>query len=366
PSQSNLDVQDDWEDSVTEPVEFEGSFNCTQRWRNAGPEQRKKMFSVFDDAKYPLALMNRLLSVYGVNGGCAYDIGCAFTKTLANSSIGPLAKNLNLRMMVGAFHGHAHNQRCQLDWHPMYIEGTGLTEGEGCEHIFSSSNDLAWSTRHVSPFHRQQTIEEHFAFWDQDKYAALSVFLRNHYREVLTLIHELSVEVSAVKKALNLTDADFAQFHTDERSYLESLKEQPLNDRLHICYVQVLDDLAEQRLEWDRAREAANQALTRVTVGDIYQINAALSQARIRVDTAYTKLQHAETFTGHIEGRLRIEERWTIGGDEYNKYREEASLQKYRTALDELEHLVVMRLFELSKLSLSSTGKQMILHFEGN
>jgi hypothetical protein len=111
------------------------------------------------------------------------------------------------------------------------------------------------------------------------------------------------------------------------------------------------------RLEWDKAREAANQALTCVAVGDIFQINAALSQARTRVDTAYAKLQHAETFAGHLEGRLRIEERWTIGGDEYNKYREEASLQKYRAALDELERLVVMRLFELSKLSLSSTGK---------
>ncbi|KAG2100405.1 uncharacterized protein F5147DRAFT_747133 [Suillus discolor] len=168
------------------------NFNCTEQWRNAGPEQQKKMFSVFDEsgifiaacrhrfillacdmvcsgelAKYPLALMNQLLSVFGVNGGCAYDIG-------SNSSLGPLAQSLNLRMMVGAFHGHAHNRRCQLDWHPMYIKGTGLTEGEGCEHVFSSSNDLARSTRHASPFHRHQTIEEHFAFWDQDKYAALS------------------------------------------------------------------------------------------------------------------------------------------------------------------------------------------------
>ncbi|KAG2353029.1 hypothetical protein BDR07DRAFT_1311527, partial [Suillus spraguei] len=94
-------------------------------------------------AKYSLALMNQLLSIFGANGGCAYDIGCAFTKTLANSSLGPLAQSLNLHMMVGVFHGHAHNRRCQLDWHPMYIKGTGLTEGEGCEHVFSSSNNLA-------------------------------------------------------------------------------------------------------------------------------------------------------------------------------------------------------------------------------
>ncbi len=77
-------------------------------------------------------------------------------------------------MMVGAFHGHSHNRACQLSWHPLYIKGTGQTEGEGCEHIFASSNDIARNTRHGSRFHRQQAIEEHFQFWDEDKYALLS------------------------------------------------------------------------------------------------------------------------------------------------------------------------------------------------
>lgn len=56
----------------------------------------------------------------------------------------------------------------------MYISGTGHTEGEECEHIFSSSNKLAWTMRHASRFHQHQSIEEHFSFWDADKYAALS------------------------------------------------------------------------------------------------------------------------------------------------------------------------------------------------
>ncbi|KIJ58422.1 hypothetical protein HYDPIDRAFT_74545, partial [Hydnomerulius pinastri MD-312] len=58
-------------------------------------------------AKYPLAIVDKLLSVYGKNGGCAYDIGCAFATTLRNSSLGARASAENLRMMVGAFHGHA-------------------------------------------------------------------------------------------------------------------------------------------------------------------------------------------------------------------------------------------------------------------
>ncbi|KAH7903533.1 hypothetical protein BJ138DRAFT_1020477, partial [Hygrophoropsis aurantiaca] len=93
--------QDDWQDiDPTDP------FDCVKRWRNTGPEHRKRMFSAFNETgifisacrhrcillacnmirsgelpKYPLAVVDRLLSVYGQGGGCAYDIGCAFSKT---------------------------------------------------------------------------------------------------------------------------------------------------------------------------------------------------------------------------------------------------------------------------------------------
>jgi hypothetical protein len=121
-------------------------------------------------------MVDHLLLAYGSNGGCAYDIGCAFMKTAENSIIGPRIQNLNLCFMVGSFHGHAHNRLCQLQWHPMYIEGVGNTDGEGCEHIFSASNELARSICHAMRFHRHQAIEEHFTFWNADKYEALSMY----------------------------------------------------------------------------------------------------------------------------------------------------------------------------------------------
>ncbi|KAH7918190.1 hypothetical protein BV22DRAFT_1024983 [Leucogyrophana mollusca] len=188
PVASNDIPQDDWED-VDDSNMDSSTFKCVDRWRNAGPNQWKKVFQVYDKsgifiaacchrfvllacdmirsgelAKYPLAIVNKLLTVYGENGGCAYDIGCAFAKTLQNSSLGPRARLLNFLLMVGAFHGHAHNRKCQLQWHPTYIVGTSHSEGEGCEHIFSSSNELAGGTRHASPFHWHQAIKEHFAF----------------------------------------------------------------------------------------------------------------------------------------------------------------------------------------------------------
>ncbi|KAG1767511.1 hypothetical protein EDD22DRAFT_978133 [Suillus occidentalis] len=73
-------------------------------------------------------------------------------------------------------------------------------------------------------------------------------------------------------------------------------------------------------------------------------MNDVLKQACIRALVA------------HCESLLSVDERWAIGGEEYNCFKEEAILSKYRAALDKLEHLVVMRLFELSKLLLSGTG----------
>ncbi|KAG2086292.1 hypothetical protein BD769DRAFT_1632632 [Suillus cothurnatus] len=221
--------------------------------------------------------------------------------------------------MVGAFHGHTHNQRCQLDWHPMYSESTGHTEGEGCKHIFSLSNELTQSTWHANPFHRHQSIEQHFKFWDDDKYAALT-------------------ELSTIKDALNLTDTDFIRFHAQEHEYLDGLKQTPVKDYLSIHYINVLDELD----------ESANCSLVEIHPGSLNDMHIALNRARVQVDTAYSKLQNTEGLAAHLEIQLGIDKWWEIG--------KEASLLKYHLALDDLKHLVVMRLFELSKLSLSGTS----------
>jgi hypothetical protein len=122
--------------------------------------------------KYPLAIVNYLLDMYGEDMALAYDIMCAFFKTLTRSSLGTKTVALRLRGVVPAFHGHAHNRECQIGWHPLYVDGVGLEDFEECERTFARSNHLASVTRMTTPFHRQQQIDEHFAFHDIDKHAA--------------------------------------------------------------------------------------------------------------------------------------------------------------------------------------------------
>lgn len=122
--------------------------------------------------KYPLAIVNRFLERYGPDACLGYDIMCAFMKTLSRSSLGPKKVAFRLSGVVPSFHGHAHNRSCQLQWHPMYVEGVGIEDFEECERTFGKSNELASVTRLASPYHRIQHIDEHFMFHDQDKYAA--------------------------------------------------------------------------------------------------------------------------------------------------------------------------------------------------
>ncbi|KAF8333829.1 hypothetical protein F5887DRAFT_892953 [Amanita rubescens] len=229
--------------------------------------------------------------------------------------------------MVGTFHGHAHNRACQLACqHPMYIKGTSLTDGKGCEHVFSSSNELARSTRHCSRFHHHQAIEDHFQFWDQDKYALLSKFILNHYREATNLIHTLEQELSVIKEQLRLTDGDFEHFFEEEQKYLDNLKQMPKTNEMKIKYIHALNEMAQWKLQWGAAKEEANNVFNRVAHEKIY---FAITQTKEWLDTAFAKFQDAQTQVMNLEKMLNIQNWWTSNSDGYQKFHKLAEMMDY-------------------------------------
>lgn len=126
-------------------------------------------------SQYALATVNTLFDAFGSNLGGGYDVGCRFKTTIANSELGPQAQRLNYASLVGAFHSHAHNRLCQLSHLTTYVEGLGLSDLEGCERLFSKSNELATSIHHVSIFHHRQKILHYFQHLDvTDTYMNLS------------------------------------------------------------------------------------------------------------------------------------------------------------------------------------------------
>ena len=115
------------------------------------------------------------MAVFPPNLGLGYDIACSFAATLSASSLGAHARQLGLKLVVPAFHGHAHNRLCAITNHVQVSPGFGLEDLETCERVFSASNGVARLTRHATPFHRRQFIDMHFRQWDEDKYEGLGM-----------------------------------------------------------------------------------------------------------------------------------------------------------------------------------------------
>lgn len=103
----------------------------------------------------------------------AYDIGCSFKTTAANSELGPVIRQKGITFGVPAWHGWSHNRLCQTSHHPLYVEGTGIEDSEGTERLWAWTNLAARPLRNSTPFHRHQGLEMAFRQWNKDKYLNL-------------------------------------------------------------------------------------------------------------------------------------------------------------------------------------------------
>ncbi|KAG2108078.1 hypothetical protein DEU56DRAFT_874537 [Suillus clintonianus] len=328
---------------------------CEARWKNMDDTKTKKAWGIYDEtgifvavcrhgfsllvadmvqsgelAKYPLAIVSKLLDVFGSNLGGGYDIGCQFKTTLDNSSLGPLARSMHHTCLVGAFHGHAHRRLCQLYSLTTYIKGLGLEDLETCEQTFSKSNSLASALRYASVFHRQQAIDTYFEHNDDfEVYANLSDFLYNNYKQALDILSDGDATLPNLMRDLKVTDvAVFEGWLAEEKVYLQSLTREPEVETLQMEYWQKLN--------------------TR---------NAETAQRHALEDhERYLKLVQA------LECKLEVEKRWTPHDGEWQRVGRLVANRKYQRALDRLEGLIVARIFELTRMNRAGTGYKLRKH----
>ncbi|THG92889.1 hypothetical protein EW026_g8177, partial [Hermanssonia centrifuga] len=195
-------------------------------------------------AKYPIAIVAKILEVFGSDTCGGYDIGCSFNTTLANSSLGPDFKRLQSTMCVNAFHGYSHNFACQTVFHPSRIIGMGLEDLETMERIFSSSNQLAAVTCHASAYRRRNFIDLFFKQWDDDKYLNLGTMLYNNYVQALTIIQGEGVAMREAMRSLGIKDGDLEAWDKEECEYIQTLAQETEWDVHAMAYVEQLEELS--------------------------------------------------------------------------------------------------------------------------
>src|ERR1700684_1604942 len=69
--------------------------------------------------------------------------------------------NLELRLAIGLFHIHGHQDTCLPRYSPSFIEGARQIDGETIETLWAPLNEISRSTRGMSTSHRREVIDDH-------------------------------------------------------------------------------------------------------------------------------------------------------------------------------------------------------------
>jgi len=109
-----------------------------------------------------------------------YDIACQWSKNLSRrlptySSFPQLdLSTLNsFRVAVPKFHLVGHGTSCQATFNLAFMDGVGMTHGEGVETIWSHSTSLATWSRENGPAARRLILDDHWSGWNWSKLVGL-------------------------------------------------------------------------------------------------------------------------------------------------------------------------------------------------
>ncbi|KIK80577.1 hypothetical protein PAXRUDRAFT_158279, partial [Paxillus rubicundulus Ve08.2h10] len=284
--------------------------------------------------KYPLAMINKLINVCGKDQAISSEIGCQLLKTVATSSLCDKAKGSNLCLAVNAFHGHAHNHKCQLQNHPMYLTGFGLEDLETCKRVFSSSNSVVPLIHHASHFHYIQFLDLQFRQWDKDKYLKLSQFLKNNYKQAMDVINNNTKELNVYHTMFPDKHFNFEQWQVKELHYLQSVAMEPVHGAQAIQYVKALEKL------WK--------------VQYSFTPNSGLSVTASEA-TKWKNLVLVEDLGSDMN--IEADECWTPKSPKFKQYIEYSRHCDCICTVETFESLVVQHLLELARANLASTGK---------
>ncbi|KAL7278859.1 hypothetical protein ACG7TL_006690 [Trametes sanguinea] len=397
--------QDEWSEISDEdleaetaggdPTDFAGADDmlrqCTQNWKSAARDEKKKMWGIFDEtgifasvcrhgmilwitdmvksgelAMHPLATVGKALDVLGPRLFIGYDIGCVFVLTILASCLASEFKRQGCRCSVNAFHGYSHSHKCQTQHHPAVIKGAGLEDFETMEHIFSGSNQLAPVIRYASKYHRRLFIDLYFKQWDEDKYANLGNMILDNYRQALQIIREEGPLLEQALQSLGCTVDDLATWETEEVKYFASLGREDPRDVHAVEYVRLLCQLRD--LE---DRSAASMAAFVTSIPEDYSYvppTAPASNPHYYADASRTRQLETERRLRRekrdavlrdviaMEVKMGIDQRWQPDMPQYIETMKYIAEREYILALENLHRLVVQRLFELQTMNISQTA----------
>lgn len=202
-------------------------------------------------------------------------------------------------------------------------------------------------------------------------------FLSNNYVQALKIIGDYTPLLEEFKCRKSLTDQDFIQWHQEEAEFLSNSAVEPPSDVLAVAYVEELEKLhlAESvvgasmillhlplkfRSKYGSVTSVPFLTYTPANFTQTSGLNASARRQSRTVEaermSALRRYELQMNVVDDFERRNGINERWTTAHPEYTQALQYARERHFIRTVEELEGLVVQRLFEFSKANLAGTG----------
>ncbi|KAI7939540.1 hypothetical protein MJO29_014276 [Puccinia striiformis f. sp. tritici] len=144
------------------------------------------IFKSGEQRLYPMAIIQTLLSVIEPKRqvGILYDIGCTMGKYIDRRQLIPEYRS-QITFGTSVFHAYAHNWLCQLEFHPRFNKGWGLSDGEGLERMWSYLSPLVSPLRYATRNHRLAAISHRLKHHNEKGIKQLPSWLRKKFTKAL-------------------------------------------------------------------------------------------------------------------------------------------------------------------------------------
>lgn len=114
----------------------------------------------------------------------SYDIMCQWLRHLSER-MSALPSHLQVELPEGEvryaipkYHLNGHREEDHNRYSLNFMKGVGRTDGEEVERGWSRFDGTAASTREMGPGSREETLEDHFDYNNQEKYYNLGMSIR--------------------------------------------------------------------------------------------------------------------------------------------------------------------------------------------
>lgn len=120
----------------------------------------------------------------------SYDIACQWYKNLAErmgtwpESI-KFPDRMQTKPLIPKLHEPGHKKKNHEQYSFNFAPGVGHTDGECPERIWAHHNALGNATKTQGPGSRQDVLDDHFGFWNWQKYTGMGATLMRRYKAAI-------------------------------------------------------------------------------------------------------------------------------------------------------------------------------------